>query len=133
MSLHYFRDDLRRRIKITLTSPVSVAELFESLERQFAENAWRFGVLADARLMSRALEIDDIRVLVSLVRAFVAAHGPRGPVAFVARQSQVISAGQLYRMFGGEPDSLEVFWDLQEAERWLDEQMARYATPPSSV
>jgi hypothetical protein len=131
MSIHYVRDDLRRRINITLTSPVTVAELFESLARQFADNTWRYGVLADARLMSRALEVDEIRVLVSRVRAFVAAHGPRGPVAFVARQSQVISAGQLYRLLGGEPDSLEVFWDLPEAQRWLDEQMARCGTPPS--
>jgi hypothetical protein len=131
MSLQYVRDDLRRRIKITLRSPVTVAELFESVERQFADGGWQYGILADARLMSHALEVDDIRALVSRVRAFVDANGPRGPVAFVARHSQVIGAGQLYRMFGGEPDSLEVFWDIPEAQRWLDDRTAQCGQPPS--
>jgi hypothetical protein len=132
MPLTYVRDDRGRRINITLTTPVTVADLVASVERQFAEGAWGYGVLADARLMSRALEVPEIRTLVSRVQTLVTAHGPRGPVAFVARQSQVIGAAQIYRMFGGDRGALEVFWDPRDAQQWLDARLGPQGGSPTS-
>ena len=122
MPLEYVRDDTRRRIRITLTDPVAVADLVASVERQLADRAWSYGLLVDGRGLSDRAKPTDVREFVSRVREQTAAHGPRGPVAFVARKSEVIGAAQIYNFLGGKTEFVEVFWDIDDAQRWLDER-----------
>jgi hypothetical protein len=56
-----------------------------------------------------------MRSFVARVLELIAAHGPRGPIAIVAKDSGAISSAQMYLFFGGKTESLEVFWDLQDA------------------
>lgn len=133
MPFQYARDDIRHRVNIILTSPVTLAELVASVDRQFADGAWRYGVLADGRRILRGLPPREIPLLVSHVRELVAAHGPRGPVAFVAKESEAISAAQIYLVLGGKAiDDLEVFWDPDEARQWLDRKDQGREPPHSS-
>ena len=47
----------------------------------------------------------------------------RGPVAIVTRTAAIVGVTQMYAFFGVKIGlSIEVFWDLQEADRWLVEQ-----------
>jgi hypothetical protein len=119
------RDDLNRRLKMTITTSITALELIAATERQLAEGAWHYGMLVDARAMSVAPAQTEVRLFVSHVGGLVAAHGPRGPIAFVARHSAAIGSVQVYMFLGGKTDSLEVFWDMPEAKEWLDRQMAR--------
>jgi hypothetical protein len=119
--VEFDRDDANRRLKMTVTDPITLSELIASAERQLAEGAWSYGTLIDARGIVVALPPDDIRSLVTHVRELVATHGPRGPIACVARQAKAIASVQIYMLFGGKTDALEVFWDLAEAREWLDE------------
>jgi hypothetical protein len=128
MPLKYLRDDTRRRIRITLTDPVSVADLIASVERQFADGDWSYGLLVDGRGLLDTAKPTDVREFVSRVRELIAAHGPRGPVAFVARKSGVIAAAQLSNFLGGKAAFVEVFWDVDDALQWLDERMAQSGT-----
>jgi hypothetical protein len=122
MPLDYVRDDTQRRLRITLSEPVTLDDLVASIERQFADGAWRYGLLIDTRPTSDAPPPREVRSFVSRVAALVAVHGPRGPIAIVARSSRAISSAQLAAFFGRE-ESIEVFWDLDDAEQWLDEQL----------
>jgi hypothetical protein len=133
MPIRYERDDTRRRIRVTLADPLTVADLLASVERQYAEGAWPYGVLVDARTPCGAPQPGDMRAFVSGVRELVDAHGPRGPIALVAREAGAISSAQLYNVFGGKTESIEVFWDLDDAHRWLDDRLAQHArkTPKS--
>jgi hypothetical protein len=108
-----------------MTSPVTATELVTLVERQLAEGAWLYGVLVDARAMWEAPPQSDLRCFVSRIGELVAANGPRGPIAFVARHSAAIGSAQMLMFLGGKTDSLEVFWDMPEATQWLDAQMAR--------
>ena len=128
MPIQFDRDDLNRRLKLTVTDPVAGTELMAVLERQLSEGAWPYGMLVDARAMSVAPLPSDVRLCVARVRELVAANGPRGPIAFVARQAAAIGSVQIYMLLGGKTDFLEVFWDMADAKQWLDEQMARPAT-----
>jgi hypothetical protein len=134
MPIHYARDDVRRRIRITLTGPLTLADLIASVERQLAEGNWLDGLLVDARATFPAPPPSDMRLFASHVLKLIATHGPRGPIAVVARDGSAIASAQLYLFFGGKTESLEVFWDLDHAQQWLDEQMTRQArgTPPSN-
>jgi hypothetical protein len=119
MPFHYERNDARRRIALTLTEPLTIPELIETAERQFADGGWRDALLVDARATFIALQPMAMHVFVSHLRALVAAHGPRGPIAMVTQKSAAVRA-QMYRFFGGKTESFEVFWDLDEAQQWLD-------------
>jgi len=128
----YARDDAARRIRITLADPLTVADLIASVDHQLADGAWSYGLLVDGRNISAATESSAIQSFLSHVRELVAVHGPRAPIAFVSTESAVIGSAQRYVIFGGSAESFEVFWAIDDAQEWLDKQMAqRRETPPS--
>jgi hypothetical protein len=125
MPIHYARDDVRRRIRITLTGPLTLADLIASVERQLAEGNWLDGLLVDARATFPAPPPSDMRLFASHVLKLIATHGPRGPIAVVARDASAIASAQLYLFFGGKTESIEVFWDLDDALQWLEQRLAQ--------
>jgi hypothetical protein len=132
MPIEYRRDDARHRIRITLTDPLTVAELIESVECQLSDGAWRYALLVDARATFPAPQPTDMRLFLSRVRELVAAHGARGPIAILARESGAISGAQMYIFFGGKMEDLEVFWDIDAARRWLDLRMVQGLHAPET-
>ena len=126
MPIQYERDEAGRRIEVRLTEPLTVAELIASVERHLADGAWPSRLLVDARAVFAAAGPSDIRPFVAWVRELVAAHGPHGPIAIVAREPPAISGAQRYIFLSGNTESIEVFWDIDAARHWLDE---RTATP----
>jgi hypothetical protein len=54
MPLVFERDDERRRITVTLTGPVLLAELNANLERLGADGVWDYAVLYDGRMATTA-------------------------------------------------------------------------------
>jgi hypothetical protein len=115
-------DDAKRRIRLTLTDPITVAELLQSVDRQFADGAWPYGVLVDARATFRTPRPMNMRSLASGVRELITAHGPRGPIAIVAMASGAIAGPQMYIFFGRQMESINVFWDMDDAQQWLDQE-----------
>jgi hypothetical protein len=125
MPIHYVRDDARRRIRVTITDPFTLADLVASVERQLADGAWRYGLLVDSRGSVGGLGPADTRSFVSSVRELIAANGPRGPIAIAARESGPITGVQRYIFVSEKAESIEVFWDIDDAQQWLDEQLER--------
>ena len=116
MPFDYRRDDERGIVWTRATKPVGVLDVTEMLDRQLAEGAWKFGMLVDAR--QAILSSTDSKALLDYVRTLAAQYGPHGPVALVTRDG--VGSAQAYAMrseFAGL--SFEVFWDVDEAERWL--------------
>jgi hypothetical protein len=121
MPVHYVQDDARRQIRITVTEPTTVVDLIGSVERQLADGAWRYGSLVDARAPLVPPAPGVMQAFAVRVAELAAAHGPRGPIAVVARDPRTISAAQRLAFSAGRVESIEVFWDLDDAQRWLDE------------
>jgi len=125
MPYQYVRDDTARRIRITLTDPLTVAERIAAVEQQVADDAWGYATLIDARFLAAYKPAPtEMQAVVARVAEFVAEYGPRGPVAIVSNRATVIGAGQMYNYFSGKKNAVEVFWDLDEARRFLDQQAA---------
>jgi hypothetical protein len=122
--IQYVTDDASRRIRVTLTDPLTVAELIASVERQLADGAWRYGLLVDARGTFPAPRPVDMRSFAARIRELVATHGPRGPIAIVARESGAIIGAHMYVFLSGNTESIEVFWDVDDARQWLDGRIA---------
>jgi hypothetical protein len=132
MPIHYERDDAGHRLRITVTEPFTVADLIAAVERQFTDGAWHYGLLVDSRAPIAALPPEDTLTFVSRVRELIAAHGPRGPIAIVAREAGPITVTQRYIYLSAKLEPIEVFWDLDDAQRWLDDRMAASGETPAS-
>jgi hypothetical protein len=118
--IQYARDDATQRIRLTLTDPFTAADAIASVERQLADSAWHDGLLVDMRAQSAPAGPGDVRSFSSRVGELVAAHGPRGPIAIVARDASPIASAQLHVVFAEKTESIEVFSTLRSSSRALD-------------
>ena len=120
MALVSERDDQRRRITVTLTGPVALAELTANLECLAAADVWDYAVLYDGHMATTPLSLDATRQLVQVVRELTAQHGPPGPVALVMTNEAHLGMARMYSMLAeGTGLTSEVFHDFVAAEAWL--------------
>jgi hypothetical protein len=110
---------------LTVTDPITVVDLIASVEQQLADAAWDYGLLVDMRAQFAPAAPGDIRSFSSRIGELVAAHGPRGPIAVVAKDATPIAGAQLHLIYGGKREAVEVFWDLDDGQRWLDDWTAK--------
>jgi hypothetical protein len=124
MPFDYAKDDAARRIRLTLRTPLALDELLASVDQQLADGAWQYGLLVDARALVTPPLAANVQQLFNHIAALAAMHGPRGPVAIVARASGGIAGAQMFVSMDKDRTQLglEVFWDMAEAEHWLDER-----------
>jgi hypothetical protein len=118
----YARDDERRRIRVSLSGYVTLPELIAIVDRQASEGTWMYGILYDTQSMDEPPPLDDMQAVLAHVRQLADEHGPRGPVAIVARSADTVASALMYAHRAGDDLKLEVFWDTEDAELWLDQQ-----------
>jgi hypothetical protein len=114
-----YRDDIRCRIGWKATNPLTLHEVMAQLDRQLAEGAWRYGVVVDLRMS--ILAPADRDALIARILALSGTHGAHGPVALVTNQPAGVANAQVFALRSKAANSVEVFWDIDEAQRWLDE------------
>jgi hypothetical protein len=119
----YVRDDARRRIRVTAHQPLRAEDFIAIVDRQVREHTWAYGILYDLRAVHEATSKADARSGADHLRNYVTVHGTRGAVALVTRTVDMVGTGQMYAFLGAKIGfHVEVFWDLDAAERWLDAQ-----------
>ncbi len=120
MPLEYEIDRERRRVTIVWHPPVDAAQVVDVVERQAEDGAWNFGVLHDTRANSTNTGASTGPVQTAVER-LTRLHGPRGPVAIIA-QPHTVGIAQAYAIRGARTAAgdIQVFWDREEAEAWLD-------------
>ena len=129
MPITYERDDLRRRITVTLEGPFDLDELVATVDHQASEGTWHYSRLYDARL-HEAPTSAQIRALLGQVRERTRMHGPRGPVAVVTDHLAVFGMVRMYMSLGENDGTVEVFRDIAEAESWLTARVLAADGPP---
>ena len=82
----YVRDDVRRRLTVTVSGPLTMDVVFSILDHQAGEGIWAYGVLHDLSRTTGGVDASAIRALVERVRRLSVLHGPRGPVALVTSE-----------------------------------------------
>ena len=119
MPITYKRDDLRRRITVTLEGRFDVDHVVATVDRHAAEGTWHYTRLYDVRGALEAPTTAQIRALLGHVRERTRTHGPRGPVAVVTDHLAVYGMVRMYMSLGENDGTVEVFRDLAEADSWL--------------
>ena len=121
MPISYIADMERGRVRITVTAPVTVGEFTAALDRQLADGVWTCARVVDFGETAPPTLSRDMQLFIAHMRRLVERHGPRGPVAIVARSQPGVNAAHLYRQFSGRPDrQVDVFGSAAEADAWLD-------------
>jgi hypothetical protein len=93
----------------------------EATARQVDEGAWNYPLLYDARDRVGSLTNDELRELTAAVAQYWANLGPRGRVAIVV-PAAAYGMSRMYSLIGERLEGEnQVFKDMGEAERWLEE------------
>jgi hypothetical protein len=120
MPITYARDDEHRRIVVTTIGIVGLDDLLAVVDRQANEGTWSYGVLYDSRRVSSVASQTDVRAGLEHVEVLSRMHGPRGPVAFVTTMPAAFGMVRMYSTLAGQvQQTVEVFRDIGDAERWL--------------
>jgi hypothetical protein len=123
--LHAFRDDARRRTIVTLSGTVRFGEFARFLSAQRSQDVWDYGALYDAREATIEANPGDLEAIASHVDVLNQPRS-RGPVAVVGTDARTLATIEalvaLVRPLGIE---VALFSDMESAERWLDERLAR--------
>jgi hypothetical protein len=122
MPVEYVLDHARRRLTIVGRDPVGESDVVEWLGRQAADGAWACGTLVDLRLVAWNPTTEEIRRILRRIVTLSVMHGPRGPVAVVATQPALFGMAHMYSALSEQ--AVEAFYELSEAEHWLDAQQA---------
>jgi hypothetical protein len=134
MPITYERDDARRRIVVTTIGNVVLQQMLAVVDRQASEGAWDYAMLYDSRRVTSVANQTEVRIGLMHVDTLSRLHGRRGPVAFVTTMPAAYGMVRMYSTLAGQQQqSVEVFRDIGDAERWLAVQTDAGAvadTPP---
>jgi hypothetical protein len=123
----FTRDDARQRLRVRLRRPPNAADYIAIIDRQIAEDCWHFDIVYDVRAQLMGISsAEDIQAATEHVLQQVARLGPRGAVAVVSQQPDIVAAAQVYA-YRMPAVNVQVFWDIADAERWLDQLRAPVA------
>jgi hypothetical protein len=120
----YACDAGARIIRVVARQTLTVDEVVGIIDRQVAEGRWSFGMLYDLRRVEASLSKQDGARVAEHANSMGAANGPRGPVALVA-STQMVGARAVYAIRTRQTQQVEVFWDADEAQRWLTGRLLR--------
>jgi hypothetical protein len=120
MPIRYERDDVRRRVVVTVEDTIEPDDAFAIIERQRLDDAWSYGLLYDLRLMTGRLTLAELRPI--LGRASQSHSAARGPIAILATDPAVYGMACSYAVLGRSTLTIEVFRDRDEADQWLTAQ-----------
>ncbi len=119
MPIRYERDDVRRRVVVTVEGPFAVADFLAGIERQRGDGAWTYGMLYDLRGMTGEPAIDDLRQFMSEAERTTQ---PPGPLALLATVPAIYGRACKYAALVRATLTVGVFRNVDEAEQWLTAQ-----------
>jgi hypothetical protein len=119
MPIDYQRDDRRRLITVTVTEPFSFDDLLDQVDRQWAEQAWDYAVLYDARTNEHFSPPTDVERLVERVRV-VGGGRRRGVVGLaIPPRPDMLRSGLRVGTQSGRASEIEVLLTEAQLADWL--------------
>ena len=112
-------DHQRRLITHTQTDPTTFEDMRAAIDRQWADQAWAYAVLWDARALAAVPSMSDLGKLAVYINTFASGH-TRGPVGiFIAPSADTVRTGIEYVASSGRARDLEVLLNQGQADAWL--------------
>jgi hypothetical protein len=127
MAVSFQRDDTTRRINVLVTGPLLAGEILSVVDWQAEQRIWDYACLYDERGMMLPPREVDMAPIARYVQQLETVYGPRGPVAVVATCGGSVNVyARLSKQIGF---AFQVFDNISEAERWLEQHGQMTADP----
>jgi hypothetical protein len=131
MTIDYSRHDKRRHVRVTVDGLFDENEWKVGVtERLHREGVEHYAILYDLRAMTTTVTIADVKSFVA--KGMPVPSPDRGPIAIVARDNLYANACAFAAMATGHL-TVSIFRDLEDADRWLRQQVKRRAAEPSAT
>lgn len=116
-------DAAARRLTVTVIGALDADAAAAFVNDLARDGRWHYAVLYDVRRMTTSPEEDEMMLIAGRVET-LSREGPRGPLALVGLTipSQVARMMTYADRLRGSGFKLELFDDIESAERWLDQQ-----------
>jgi hypothetical protein len=125
MPVTYERDDSRRLITVKVTEPVSLRDILGVVDRQAAEDTWRYAMLYDLQAVKDVGVLAHLPQIADRVKA-LGGDRPRGPVGVaIVPRPELFLAGLMYGELTREFMSVEILLTAGQLEDWLSRNAPR--------
>jgi hypothetical protein len=123
IQLVYAPDHAKRRVRVKIQDTIAAAESRAYGDEQITEGTWGYSVLYDMGEAGSRATSEDIGVVIRHLGTLEASLGHDGPVAIVTRSRKPSSGRRARPNVDADGRPLRFFGDLDDAERWLDQQL----------
>ena len=113
-------DHDKRFVHVEATGPVTMADILTYFDTLVVGNAMPYPKLFDATSAQADLSDDDIMTMGARVSAY-ALHDPRGPLALVAKDEQIVNFLRRFINLGLARRPAMLFHRVDDARKWLDQ------------
>jgi hypothetical protein len=114
----------KKLVTVTTDGPVTLRDIEAYFDAVVVADAQPYAKLFDATGMVAHLSDDDVMAIGARMSAYVRDQGqPGGPAAFVVATSTERDFIERYLNLMPSPRRAAIFETVEEAQRWLDEQM----------
>ena len=118
-----------RLIVAVARGDLGLADIEEYLDDIVAKNTLAYRKIFDLTHATARLDDDALMALGARIRAY-RALGEIGPLAIVATTQESYEQAHIFAALAEAERPIQIFRDLHEARRWLDEQSADPAKKP---
>lgn len=125
MPIHYQVDHERRRVYSQCTGVVTYENFRAHMNAEEGSPAASYGEIFDCSGASTDLTRDQIRALADERQALAERREP-APVAVVASDENLYEMLQIYDVLTEQIRPMQLFSNVEAAERWLDEVARRW-------
>ena len=115
-----FRDDARRHLEVTASGALTFDD-FTAIFRLRGGELRDYTLLLDASAATANVSTEELRAAADTAKQAAIVQGPRAQLAVVALDDSVFGLGRMYERLCERAglDTIRVFRDRGEAERWL--------------
>jgi hypothetical protein len=124
MKFWFERNDLRRRVTVTLSGGFRIDEALAILDRCRHEDVGRYSILYNAQGLTTVPTVADARQYLTAEMSVLGTDS-RGPIAIVVSDPTTYNVACSYAALGRGRLNVEVFRDRGDAEAWLTSHATR--------
>jgi hypothetical protein len=130
IQLQYAPDHAKRRVRVKMQGTLAPADNQGSVDERITEGTWGYSVLYDMGETGSVATSEDVGRVIRCLWTLEVSLGCSSPVAIVSRSRRAPSINRDNPEVDDNGRALRFFGDVDDAERWLDQQLSAASQIP---
>ena len=133
IQLEYARDHAKRRVRVKMQGAIAAGDPPGYVDERITEGTWGYSVLYDMGETGSVATSEDVGRVIRCLWTLEASLGCSSPVAIVSRSRRACSIHRDNPEVDDNGRALRFFGDVNDAERWLDQQLSSNSQPAEAM